>query len=148
MKALCIGIFGVFASVLCYAAEVTETYEYDARGRLRVVKSDGSPNVEYCYDKAGNRKAVGGSGTSESCATGNEPPPPPTGLYAATHWGGAWVARWTFSADISYYELKFGSTYYRNVSGSATEHGHSNLSEPPDWIKACNDNGCSARVYF
>lgn len=46
----------------------TVSFEYDARGRLKVVKESDTKLVTYSYDDAGNRT---------SSANANTPPPPP-----------------------------------------------------------------------
>lgn len=61
----------------------TETYTYDALGRLISVETAGGQNNNethsICYDDAGNRTQYksDGSGTPVSCSGGGAPPPPP-----------------------------------------------------------------------
>ena len=57
----------------------TQTYTYDAKGRLIVKKSTGTANNNqthsYCYDKAGNRITYdsNASGTPATCVTDGTP---------------------------------------------------------------------------
>lgn len=75
----------VVVSFACvsYAQSSTETYSYDALGRLiKVVTAGGQNNAEtqsYCYDDAGNRTDVvsNTSNGSTTCSGGSAPPPPP-----------------------------------------------------------------------
>ncbi|MFA5970661.1 MAG: Ig-like domain-containing protein [Sphingomonas sp.] len=72
----------VLAAVGANAQSSTETYSYDALGRLiSVVTTGGQNNAEthsICYDDAGNRtQYVSDSlGAPASCAGGSPPPPP------------------------------------------------------------------------
>jgi YD repeat-containing protein len=57
----------------------TQTYTYDAKGRLIVKKSTGTANNNqthsYCYDKAGNRVTYdsNATGTPAACVTDGTP---------------------------------------------------------------------------
>jgi YD repeat-containing protein len=61
------------------SAAETQTYTYDAKGRLIVKKSTGSVNnnqtQSYCYDKAGNRITYNSNqtGVPASCVTDGTP---------------------------------------------------------------------------
>ncbi|MFG6488774.1 RHS repeat domain-containing protein [Roseateles sp. BYS78W] len=48
----------VTAGAIKAGAPVSETYQYDALGRLNTVTSGGAVKTDYRYDKAGNRTAV------------------------------------------------------------------------------------------
>ncbi|MBA4163080.1 MAG: hypothetical protein C0510_00385 [Erythrobacter sp.] len=75
-------IFG-FAAIALLAppalASETQTYTYDAKGRLIVKKSTGTTNNNqthsYCYDKAGNRITYesNATGTPAGCVTDGTP---------------------------------------------------------------------------
>ena len=74
------------ALVAAYSAQAqqsTETYSYDALGRLISVETAGGQNNNethsICYDDAGNRTQYksDASGTPVTCAGGGTPPPPP-----------------------------------------------------------------------
>ena len=60
-------------------ADETQTYAYDAKGRLIVKKSTGTANNNqthsYCYDKAGNRITydANATGAPASCVTDGTP---------------------------------------------------------------------------
>jgi YD repeat-containing protein len=60
-------------------ASETQTYTYDAKGRLIVKKSTGTANNNqthsYCYDKAGNRITYdsNATGTPAACVTDGTP---------------------------------------------------------------------------
>jgi YD repeat-containing protein len=76
--------FGALAvASIVQAQSSTESYDYDALGRLITVETSGGQNNgevrAICYDDAGNRtdyEATTGS-ASLSCAGGTPPPPPP-----------------------------------------------------------------------
>ena len=64
------------------AQSSTETYSYDALGRLvKVVTSGGQNNLDtqsYCYDDAGNRtEVVANTSNGTTICTGGSPPPSP-----------------------------------------------------------------------
>jgi len=48
----------VVAGAVQAGSSSTESYDYDALGRLTKVRAAGTPKTEYSYDKAGNRTAV------------------------------------------------------------------------------------------
>ncbi|MEO0419754.1 MAG: RHS repeat domain-containing protein [Pseudomonadota bacterium] len=64
-----------------YAQSSTETYTYDALGRLvKVVTTDGQNHADtrsYCYDDADNRTQVLANTSNGSTICGSAPPPPP-----------------------------------------------------------------------
>ena len=69
-----VGALSVGSAVPVMASE-TQTYTYDAKGRLIVKKSTGTVNNNqthsYCYDKAGNRITydANATGAPASCVT-------------------------------------------------------------------------------
>ncbi|MEM6411028.1 MAG: hypothetical protein AAF683_05790 [Pseudomonadota bacterium] len=76
--------FAALASSTALSAQPsTETYTYDALGRLvKVVTTGGSNNTQtrsICYDKAGNRtEYVANKSNGSTVCTPPPPPPPPS----------------------------------------------------------------------
>ncbi len=71
-------------TILAFAQQSTETYSYDALGRLVKVGVSGGQNAgethSICYDKAGNRTEYRSTsdGSASTCAGGAAPTPTPT----------------------------------------------------------------------
>lgn len=76
VRSLCgLAFISALALATIASGAETQTYTYDAKGRLIVKKSTGSVNnnqtQSYCYDKAGNRITYDSntSGTPAACVT-------------------------------------------------------------------------------
>jgi len=81
-----ISLFALVSSSTTDAQTSTETYTYDALGRLVKVKTTGGQNNNetdsICYDDAGNRTTYqstnnGGAAACVNDGSGGAPPPPP-----------------------------------------------------------------------
>lgn len=99
----------------------TVSFEYDARGRLKVVKESDTKLVTYSYDDAGNRT---------SSANANTPPPPPpepvitsSSIPSSVSSGSLFTVSWT-SQNTSYCKVTVsGDTSYfptQPISGSVS----------------------------
>jgi YD repeat-containing protein len=133
------------------------TYTYDALGRLTFVADPQNGNRDYDYDKAGNRLNVA-TGTA-SDGTSEPPPPPlnppsaPTNLSAQLVNDCNWVASWTAPGRQTSYQFKDTSNPERTLAadvvstGVTCPPGNSNGNRP-NYIKACNADGCSAAAFF
>lgn len=83
MRAVSLGcLFIILFQGVAWATS-SETYEYDALGRLIKVSNASGKDIGYCYDGADNRRAViiadslSTPLTDPSCADPIPPPPPP-----------------------------------------------------------------------
>lgn len=142
-------ILGLLLSIDVLADGVTEIYQYDALGRLHRVTANGVYKAEYCYDNAGNRKAVVANGGGD-CIAANTPAPP-TGLRYGTHFGNGYTVNWVPSAGATYYRLTFGNwSNYTVQGGNASQFstGANTLADRPNYIRACNATACSEKAYF
>ncbi|WP_417801210.1 RHS repeat domain-containing protein [Tenacibaculum sp.] len=99
----------------------TVSFEYDARGRLKLVKESDTKLVTYSYDDAGNRT---------SSANANTPPPPPpepvitsSSIPSSVSSGSLFTVSWT-SQNTSYCKVTVsGDTSYfptQPISGSVS----------------------------
>jgi hypothetical protein len=122
----------------------TQTYTYDALGRVTFVNDSVNGNLDYDYDKAGNRLLVSNATATDATA---EPggPPPPTGLSISGPFSqsGGYTARWVGSTGTTYYEVLLSTGSSLNVNAQSISNQYR-----PTWVKACNAITCSGKVYF
>jgi hypothetical protein len=135
--------FLLFALALNVKAQ-TQTYTYDALGRITFVNDSVNGNLDYDYDKAGNRLLVSNATATDQTA---EPggPPAPTGLTIAGPFSqsGGYTATWNASAGATYYLVLLSTGSSLNISGTSV-----NNQSRPNSVRACNSIACSSQVNF
>jgi hypothetical protein len=122
----------------------TQTYTYDALGRVTFVNDSVNGNLDYDYDKAGNRLLVSNATATDATA---EPggPPPPTGLSISGPFSqsGGYTARWNASTGATYYLVLLSTGSSLNVGGTSVDNQYR-----PSSVRACNAIACSSQVNF
>jgi len=115
-------LFGGALQVCSFAwsAPVVEKYTYDELGRLvKVSEANGTTQVGYCYDAAGNRRAVlAGSAGNQDCENLEVPQNTldmPSGLVIGSHQGGL-VARWNSVTGATFYKISYRGVVYSVTS--------------------------------
>lgn len=145
----------LLAAVLClfslmtYAAEVSESYQYDALGRLRQVHENSQLKVNYCYDAAGNRVEVSQADRSEQecidLASQLDGLPKPGGATISSSQGGLY-AHWQAVSGASYYQLSYNGQI--KVISGLSYYSNENVISRFDWVQACDSSACGAKAYF
>ncbi|WP_155247663.1 RHS repeat domain-containing protein [Teredinibacter turnerae] len=144
------------ATIVIGASEIlTNTYSYDALGRLVGVSEYGYLKTRYCYDPVGNRTIVTDQISAGDCP---EPPIPdsPENLQVSTY-SGAYVATWNTVGAATFYIVKHTTPQGSEISeigpsnAPRFEYGFNPVDTGrfnPIYVQACNSYGCSSRVYF
>jgi hypothetical protein len=130
----------------------TQTYTYDALGRITFVNDSVNGNLDYDYDKAGNRLVVAEDADSDLATEPGAPPTPTGAIYTPCCALNVYRISWNYAPTATYYVVRFT----QNLSPFPQEMTTSQLSMTPTlspnslpkWVKACNEISCSSKVYF
>ena len=113
-------------------------YEYDAQGRLIIVKDSQNGDRNYFHDLGGNRTDVVIGLQSDPIA--------PTGLSCSQIGRGAYQARWTAVDGASYYRVRSTATSNPETTTTSTSIVFNGAS--CKWVQACNANACGEKSNF
>ncbi|WP_196138970.1 RHS repeat domain-containing protein [Aliikangiella sp. G2MR2-5] len=96
-----IGLVALFSSTTILASSST-SYQYDARGRLVQVKNSANEEINYTYDKAGNRSAVTNGGAVETPEPIISSFSVPSSVASAGDWATvSWVSQNAISCELA-----------------------------------------------
>jgi YD repeat-containing protein len=125
----------------------TETYGYDALGRLRTVTSASGVTTTYGLDAVGNRTTVTSGGSSGPLPA---PGAPNDWLEADCSWAATWSSVTGAASYLVRDTTGHDQTVTTTLAHVACPQGNSSANKPK-WVKACtavNGTGCGFQANF